>query len=408
MITTRILFVHYGDEWVRGSEQCLIDLVDGLDRTRFQPIVWCNGRLLAEQLAAKGHDVQRFQFDLLFNWNLDLSNLGPYLRMVRDAKRLLRERQIDLVHCNSGGPAQWMIPACRSLRLPMLTHLHCAYSRRERYLLGLHQSPFLAGVSASTLTDFLADGYPADQTRVVYNGIDVRRIDTAGRSGLRSELGLDQDAVLVVSIGSLVEHKGHDIFIRALERVQRSRTAHTVAGVIVGDGPDRAALERLAAEVGADVRFLGYRSDAGAILRDAADILVLGSRREALGLVLLEAAYFGVPAVATTVGGIPEVVADGQTGLLVAPDDPEAMSAAIGRLAGDRDLRGRLGAAARTRMKRQFTAASMLAGFEDIYRSLLSRERRSWGWFGRWNPWTPYARMFRRAQPAKSSAALGA
>lgn len=396
MVTTRILFVHYGDEWIRGSEQCLIDLVDGLDRTRFEPVVWCNGRLLAEHLAAKGYDARQYRFDLLFNWNLDLSNLRPYFRMIGDAKRLLRAARIDLVHCNSGGPAQWMIPACRSLRLPMLTHVHCAYSRRERYLLGLHQSPFLAGVSASTLTDFLADGYPADCTRVVYNGVDLRRIAGGPSTDARRVLGLEPGAVVIASVGSLVEHKGHDVVVRALHLARRNAPASKLVGIIVGDGPERSALERLVGELDVDVRFLGYRRDVGAILRDATDILALASRREALGLVLLEAAHFSVPAVATAVGGIPEIVLDRQTGLLVPPDDPAAMAAAIVELATDAQMRDRLGATARQRMMQNFTADRMVAGFQDIYGQLLARERRSWGWLGRWNPWVPYARMFRR------------
>src|SRR5262245_25668642 len=122
----RILFVHYGDDWIRGSEQCLIDLLASLDRTRFAPVVWCNSGVLRHELALRGVDVRSYSFDLLFNWNNDIARLGPYLRLIRQAKRLLREAAIDLVHCNSGAPAQWMIPACRARRIPMLSHLHCS------------------------------------------------------------------------------------------------------------------------------------------------------------------------------------------------------------------------------------------------------------------------------------------
>jgi glycosyltransferase involved in cell wall biosynthesis len=398
MPPARLLFVHYGDDWIRGSEQCLIDLMDGLNRARFTPIVWCNSAVVTGALAARGYDAQHYQFDLLFNWNYDLSNVGPYLRMIGVAKRLLEERSIDLVHCNSGGPAQWMIPACRSRRIPMLTHVHCAYSRRERYLLGLHQSPFLVGVSASTLVDFLAEGFPAERTRVIYNGIDTRRITSAPRPELRRELQLPENAFVVASIGSLVEHKGHDVVIQALGQAHRTPGGERVVGLIVGDGPDRAMLEQLARRLAVNVRFLGYRRDVGTILTEAVDVLALASRREALGLVLLEAAHFGVPAVATRVGGIPEIVRDGETGLLVPADDPSALAGALSRLATDRAFRDRLGEAARTRMRQQFTAAAMVGTFEEIYTRLLSEDHHTWGWLGRWNPLTPYWRLVTRRQ----------
>jgi glycosyltransferase involved in cell wall biosynthesis len=144
-------------------------------------------------------------------------------------------------------------------------------------------------------------------------------------------------------------------------------------------------VQRVAAQgLGERVHFLGERPDPGAIYRDASDIAVLASRDEAFGLSPLEAAMLGVPAVGSRVGGIPEVVQEGVTGLLVPPEDPAALAAALRTLATDSDLRRRLGSAARARAFSRFTVEQNAAAFHSVYEELLARPARQYGWRGAW------------------------
>jgi glycosyltransferase involved in cell wall biosynthesis len=118
------------------------------------------------------------------------------------------------------------------------------------------------------------------------------------------------------------------------------------------------------------------------VLYQATDIMALASRADAFGLVLAESGYFGLPTVATRVGGIPEVIEDGVTGLLVPPDDPDALAAALVRLIDDPALRLRFGQAAKARVQALFGVEQMVAAFHATYDTLAGVPRSRLGWFG--------------------------
>jgi glycosyltransferase involved in cell wall biosynthesis len=145
--------------------------------------------------------------------------------------------------------------------------------------------------------------------------------------------------------------------------------------VIVGEGPDRPALEaeieRLG--IGDRVRLLGERRDVPELL-GAADVFVLSSRSEGLPVSVLEAMVAGLPVVASRVGGVGELVEDEETGLLVAPGNPDELSTALERVLGDRELRRRLGAAGRERVERHFDLESFRRAHLDLYYRELTRE----------------------------------
>jgi phosphatidylinositol alpha-1,6-mannosyltransferase len=214
-----------------------------------------------------------------------------------------------------------------------------------------------------------AGGYPAAEAEraagrslpvtVVPPGVDVERfhpLDDAERRAARSRLGLPEDGRLVVSISRLVPRKGMDVLIQAAQRLAPERPDLTVA--IAGGGRDRARLERLVNRSGAPVQLLGRVPDDDLpALYGAADVFAMlcrnrwaGLEQEGFGIVFLEAAACGVPQVAGDSGGAAEAVVDDETGLVVhRPDDPEAVASALARLLDDKDLRMKLGDAARTR-----------------------------------------------------------
>jgi glycosyltransferase involved in cell wall biosynthesis len=377
---TPILFTHYGDDWFRGSEQLLFDLMTNLDRDRVEPILWCNGAPMADAGRAAGITTYRTPFEFFFDHQSPRFNFSRYRSLVREGTELVRKHGIRILHANSAAPHQWLLPVARTTRRPVLAHLHIDYLRRSRYVCLLHQATLVVGVSRQVIGDFLHDGMPQDRTRVIYNGIDFNRLKDKEARDPRCDLGIAPDAVVIVAAGSLIRRKGQDVLIRAFANLVANRDIHLL---IAGEGPDRPDYESLTAELnlGTRVHFLGHDQEISAVYR-AADIVALASRAEAFGLVLVEAGYFGLPAVTTRVGGIPEVVEDGVTGLLVSPDDITGLASALARVIDDSSLRRRLGQAAKIRAERLFSVAQMTANFHDTYDKLALISEDRLGWLG--------------------------
>lgn len=388
---TPILFTHYGDPWLRGSEQLLLDLLAHLDPARVRPIVWCNQLAMAEAARALGIITYRSDFEVYFDYEAPRFRLGRYRALMREARDLVRRHQIRVLHSNSAGPCQWLAPVARAARLPLLAHLHIGYLRRSRYVLLLHQASLLVGVSRQVIEPFLDEGVAAAKTQVIYNGIDFSRLRPKTGADPRQQLGIPHDATVISAIGSLIRRKGQDVLLRAFSLLGPARNIHLM---IASDGPERTNLERLAAELGlqARVRFLGYYNDLAGVY-GASDIVALASRSDAFGLVLAEAGYFNLPVVATSVGGIPEVVENEVTGLLVPPDDPAALAAALARLVDDRGYRERLGRAGKMRVEALFSVEQMVENFQQAYDRLDRLPRNRLGWLGAATALRPYLRL---------------
>jgi glycosyltransferase involved in cell wall biosynthesis len=190
-------------------------------------------------------------------------------------------------------------------------------------------------------------------------------------SVVRAEAGTGEGDPVVLYAGSLAPEKRVDRLLRAVAAARAEVPGLTLW--IAGDGPLRPELERHASALGPPgaVRFLGARHDLPDWL-GAADLLALVSDTEGVPGVLLEAGAAGLPVVATRVGGVPECVEDGRTGLLVEPGDEAALTAALARLARDRDLRRALGEAARQRVLRDLTLPEVARGYARFYRRLLA------------------------------------
>jgi len=396
-----VLFTHYGENWIRGSERGLLDLLTHLDPRRVQPIVWCNGVAMAEAAKAAGFTTYRTEFEFYFDYGSPPFNVQRYWSFVRQGIELVRKHRIRLLHANSAAPSQWLAPVARFLRQPLLAHLHSDYLRRSRYVFLLHQSSLVVGVSRRVVDDFIRDGMDPRRTRVIYNGIDIDRFHPSAKASsgreLRRRLGIAENAVVISGIGSLIHRKGYDILIRAFRALGPVRDAHLL---IVSDGPERANLERLAAELDVKrrVHFLGYFDELGAVY-NASDITALASRAEAFGAVLAEAGFFAIPTVSTTVGGIPEVVEHEASGLLVPPDDPQSFAAALSRLIDDPSYRLKLGTAAKKRAESTFTVDRLAANFHETYERLVNLPRYRFGWLDAAVNIRPYFRLLHSATP---------
>lgn len=364
-----VLFVHYGDELIAGSEVALLEMLRHFPRQDVTPLLWCNGR--AMQRAAEAIDIPVFRDDFTFYFDYASPPFSPrgYVSLVRKASRFISQCHADLVHCNSGAPVQWMLPACRWKRVPILVNMHSPYLRRSRYVLGLHLADRLVAVTSAISEPLIADGMARDRIGVVYNGFDRGALLRGDASGLRAMLGIPPRAVVGAIAGSLIRRKGHDLLFEAMRAMAPpSRPFHML---VIGDGPERSSFEQAAAAL--PVHFLGYRADLGVILRDCADFLVAPSRQEAFGRVIIEAAFAGIPAIGSNVDGIPEAIQANVTGLLVPPETPAMLGAAISRLIEDDSLRRGLGIAAQRRAEERFSIEACVSGMLAEYRATLDR-----------------------------------
>ncbi|MCC7009080.1 MAG: glycosyltransferase [Acidobacteria bacterium] len=225
-------------------------------------------------------------------------------------------------------------------------------------------------VSEDVKRHLVAEGFRADRVGVIYNGVEVGAPAAADvRHDVRASLGVSHDTLIIGTIARLDPVKDLATLLHASAAVARARPLRLV---IVGDGPERSALERLAAEL--DVArwtvFLGKRDDARRWL-EGCDIYVNSSVSEGVSLTILEAMAAALPIVATRVGGTPEII-DETCGRLVPARDPHALGAALLELAGDAAHRASIGRAARDRVARRFTIERMVDEYRAVYETVGS------------------------------------
>ncbi len=368
---TNILFVHYGDDWIRGSERCLLDLISHLDQAAFNPVVWCNSQVLANHFQDLGIKVIRNDFCILFGWKAPRFNLSAYHGQIKAGIKIVKEFNIDIIHANSGAPNQWLAPVSRITTTPLIAHLHSPYLFRDRMTLGIYQATKIVGVSKAVVHSFIDDGVSPDKISVIYNGIDCQRLNKGKE--VNSDLGdlIPTSEITLATVGSLIHRKGVDMILQALKYVLDEGIRATL--LIIGDGEERDALENLAAQLAISDRviFLGERDDVQAILRNKADIFISAAREEAFGLVLAEAGLAKLPTIAPCTGGIPEVIENDQTGLLFPPGNIDKLVNRIRYLYTNHNERGRLGKNAYACVRQRFSIQENVRQFENLYRKTL-------------------------------------
>jgi len=235
----------------------------------------------------------------------------------------------------------------------------------------------LIGVSQATVDDLVRLGVaPRERFRVLPLGLDLDRLAEPApelRAQARRELRVGDDEVLLAFIGRFAPIKRLDVLLEAFARARGAESRLRLA--VVGDGHERAGLEGRAHElgIGPDVRFLGYRRELRPILA-AADLALLSSDNEGTPVSLIEAAAAGLPAVATDVGGVSEVVNEG-TGILVPPNDPQALANAILTMATDSNRRQEAGKAARQLALTRYGASRLIEDIDALYQELMNTRR---------------------------------
>jgi glycosyltransferase involved in cell wall biosynthesis len=332
---------------------------------------------LLRELAARGH-VSTVAAHPSGRLAAAAAALGVPVRALRIANHLdvvagLRLRRLvaghDVVHFHTAR-AHALAPFCRGRGARLVVTRRMDYvpagGAWTRWLYNGAVDVVVA-ISEGVRAALLRGGVRPERIRVVPSGVDLDRLAAppGGRERLRGAWGAARDDVVVLVPGALEERKGHAVLLAAAARLE-AEGERRLRYVFCGDGSERAALVRAAAPFGDAVRFEGFRDDIGACLA-AADVVVLPSLKEGLGVAALEGAAAARPVIASRVGGLVEAVADGTTGILVPPGDAAALAGALRRLATDAPLRARLGAAGRERVLVRYGVARMAEGTIACY-----------------------------------------
>ncbi len=367
----KVLLASHRAEILGGGEESLLELTRALGAAGHERILACPGDgEVAARARAAGAEI----------WRLSMPRLGgprvlAWPVSVLALARRLRRAGVEVVHANTSRAMAYCAPAARLAGLPVIWHVRVSDpDPRLDPILGSLADRIVV-ISDAVAARFAA-ARPGLRRRVrrVHNGVDTARFHPArSGAGVRRELGIEPSAPVVGILGRLEPAKGHRVFLEAAAGLAR-QFPHC-RFLVVGRGPLEgdlvATCRALGLLPGRQVVFAGSRADAAPVVA-ALDVLVLASEREHFGRVLIEAMAGGRPVVATAAGGVPEIVVDGETGLLVPPGDPEAMADAIGRVLADAALAGRLGKAGRRRAEACFSLEEHARAIEAVYREVVA------------------------------------
>lgn len=359
-----------------GAETIFLDLVTGIDPDRWRSVAavpevdWLDAELRERSIAP-----------------LLVETRGPFdLSYGRRLAGLVRRERIDLIHAHLLTTSVYGSVVGRLCSVPVVCTFHGqadlsgeSYRAIKLRLLNRRTNRIIF-VSEALRRNFLDSVSPLDPalTRVVHNGIDTSHFRPGRDDGLRRELGIGGDEILVGAVGNVRPSKDYATFLRAAAALRERSPKYRF--VVAGDTrtPLHDEMRALSRELGLEqsVTFLGFRKDADRILRGL-DIYLISSAAEGFSLSTVQALATGIPVVATRCGGPEEILVDGVTGVLVPIRDPEAMASAIHDLVQDPGRLARLSAAGRSSVEARFSTAAMVAGYERIYRECLPARRPS-------------------------------
>lgn len=356
-------------EIVGGGEISLLTLLEGLDRSCWNPIVVVpSGGAVASRCRALGLSTHVIPMP-------GLRRPGPaLLRSVSSIRRLARETGAALLHANGSRAMVYAGVAGRLSRRPVIWHVRVADSDDplDGLLVRLASAVIVNSKAVGRRFEWARPG----KVRCIHNGVDLARfVPHQAPPGLRASLGLPECVSVVASIGRFVPFKGYSYLLEAARLIHNSRP--NVHWILVGEGELRRELEEQCRALGLEshVRFTGWRDDVPDIL-SVCDLFVLPSVGEHFGRVIIEAMAMGKAVVATDAGGVPEIVVPGETGLLVPPGDATALARAVSALLADPARCARLGAAGRRRVEAEFSLAKHVAAVEALYAELLHAKPR--------------------------------
>ncbi len=352
-----------------GMEQLLLNHARAGDRTAFSyraAYLVDRPHSVVEDLRDAGVPVRRLGTGRL---------VDP--RWVRDLLADVKDNDVDIVHVHSPlpGAIARVVLSLAQHRVKVVVTEHNRWDRYARATRWANRATFGLNDAALAVSADCRSTMPPRiraKVRVLEHGIDADQVVTSldQRERVRKELGLAADTIVVGTVANLREQKNYPLMLAVAKNVLADHP--NVVFLAVGQGPLEGSLARLHDELGLGDRFqfLGFRPDATNVMA-ALDIFLLSSRHEGLPVALMEAMTLGLPVVSTAVGGVPEMVTDGQEGRLVPSGSEGGLTQALNELIDDKALRERLGLQSRATALKRFSAAVATAEIEQIYREVL-------------------------------------
>jgi glycosyltransferase involved in cell wall biosynthesis len=373
---------------IGGTERQVVNIGKGLDPSRFDlRFATLNkvGELLAE-CEARSWSIDEYKIRRLYGF-------GTMKKQIAFGKSLRRERT-QILHSYGFYPNVFAIPAARLAGVPVT--IGSIRDIGDTYTFWQHQvqkhclrlADHIVVNAEAIKQDLLRRGYDPQRLSVIPNGIDCERFRLPGNGeAVRREWNIPPGVPVVGVLARLLRIKGQEVFLRAAALIA-SKNPHVRFAIVGGNNIDheyKEELKRLAQRLGLAERvvFTGFRVDVPDLLAALSVAVSSSLGLEGLSNSLLESMAAGIPVVATRVGGTPEIVEDGVSGLLVSSGDPEALAAAISRLLQDKPTARRLGESGRRRVFTQYSLEQAVASTERLYHELLLRARQK----GRLKAW---------------------
>jgi glycosyltransferase involved in cell wall biosynthesis len=300
---------------------------------------------------------------------------------VRQIREHLQLVSADLIHTHGYKADIYGYLAARGERKPAVATCHNwlggtaslgVYNWLDRKV--LRNFSAVVAVSDGVANSLRSSGVPSQRIRTIANGVDVTAFAAANPGSFRATQSSDRQVIGMVARLDL--QKGFECLLRAVSALRE--LVPRIHLILVGEGPDRAIIESRVRELGlqSNVTLAGHRTDMPAVYA-AMEIFVLPSLNEGLPMTLLEAMASSKPVVATRVGAVPEVVRDGETGLLVEPQDIQGLVAALSRLLADADLCRRLGTQACAWVKQRYSSAAMARSYGQMYEDVVASSKKA-------------------------------
>ena len=365
------IFHLVGSLEVGGTEKGILLTVPRLSRDRFLSVVCSITARMPLQSELESQGIRTYTLGIDSRWDI---------RLVGRLLKLLRKERPDVLHSYLFHANMVSRVVGRLARVPIILNSERSVNQDGGFRMFVNHRTHRLATAVETNSEagksYVLRRLGADPSKVflVHQGVDTLNSVSQDASGVRRALGLDPEALVVGFVGRLHPVKGLSYCVRAFSTVVRELPEARL--VLVGDGPERAQLERLCDVEGVfdRVLFLGQRPDVAQIM-SAMDVLVLPSLAEGLSRVVLEAMAMGKPVVATRVGGQSEAVVDGATGLLVLPAEPGALAQALLKVLSDRTVARQMGAEGRARVESWFSVDHAVSRYEQLYPSLLASGR---------------------------------
>lgn len=367
----QILYLSSSSDNHTGSPKALIDLVANLDRDLYSPVLAVpEDAALAEDFRGIGGKVFCRKSE-----SLSRSNVFQFLKSIKDFRDFYTRNGINLLHFNNVGWRDSAVVAAKIARIPVVLHLHNNYGKGSvSGNFNFRLADRIIIVSESMRESFVAHPRILKKISCIYNGVDLKRF-IEGKGDFRQSLNQDDGAFVIGYVGQLSHRKGVDVLIKASQAVLQQFP--DALFIIVGADGIREegyteAMKTLADELGVGKRFvfLGKRDDIPNVM-NGCDLMVVPSRAEPFGKVIIEAMACGTCVIGAAVGGIPEIIEDGQNGRLVPKEDVGALQSAMLEVLGDEALRDRLARKGRQTAVEKFSIDALVEKTQAMYADLL-------------------------------------